>query len=273
MLVFADPVPRLHPYAPRLHDRGVALLPVWAIEYSVLRQPARAFVSAMRPGPDPKVAGVTHYGAHALRYMLPTALAGGVAGGVGALAGGGLGCVSVAGAASAAGGSVLAGAGGALAGGALAGVLAGSAAGGAGAMLSGYALAWYRRYRWRDLGELRRRESRDNQEWKVRRHWISEVERVLEWQEPPRPSYGRRGSGANGRATGAKDYELLGLPARDCQLAPPTPAELKAAFRTQSMAWHPDRNQSLPAEKQTECVERFQELLAAHKRLLKKHGR
>ena len=186
MLVFADPVPRPHPYAPRLHDRGVALLPVWAIEYSVLRQPARAFVSAMRPGPDPKVAGVTHYGAHALRYMLPTALAGGVAGGVGALAGGGLGCVSVAGAASAAGGSVLAGAGGALAGGALAGVLAGSAAGGAGAMLSGYALAWYRRYRWRDLGELRRRESRDNQEWKVRRHWISEVERVLEWQEPPR---------------------------------------------------------------------------------------
>ena len=58
--------------------------------------------------------------------------------------------------------------------------MAGSAAGGAGAMLSGYALAWYRRYRWRDLGELRRRESRDNQEWKVRRHWISEVERVLE---------------------------------------------------------------------------------------------
>ena len=26
---------------------------------------ARAFVSAMRPGPGPKVAGVTHYGAHA----------------------------------------------------------------------------------------------------------------------------------------------------------------------------------------------------------------
>ena len=287
MRVF-DPVPRLHPCASRLHDRGVALLPVWAVEYSVLRQPARAFVSAMRPGPDPKVAGVTHYGAHALRYALPTALAGGVAGGVGALAAGGLGCVSVAGGASAAGaggalagaggalagaGGALAGAGGALAGGALAGVLAGSAAGGAGAMLSGYALAWYRRYRWRDLGELRRRESRDNQEWKVRRHWISEVERVLEWQEPPRPSYGRRGSGANGRATGAKDYELLGLPARDSQLAPPTPAELKAAFRTQSMAWHPDRNQSLTAEKQTECVERFQELLAAHKRLLKKHGR
>lgn len=91
----------------------MALLPVWAVEYSVLRQPARAFVSAMRPGPDPKVAGVTHYGAHALRYMLPTnltlsltlalvltltstltrymlptALAGGVAGGVGALAAG-----------------------------------------------------------------------------------------------------------------------------------------------------------------------------------------
>ena len=71
-------------------------------------------------------------------------------------------------------------------------------------MLSGYAGAWYRRYRWRDLGELRRRESRDNQEWKVRRHWISEVERVLEWQEPPRPAYGRR-------APGAKDYELLGI--------------------------------------------------------------
>ena len=117
------------PHAPRLHDRGVALLPVWAVEYSVLRQPARAFVSAMRAGPDPKVAGVTHYGAHALRYilptnhtlslslalalplplpvtryMLPTALAGGVAGGVGALAAGGLGCVSVAGGAAAAGG-------------------------------------------------------------------------------------------------------------------------------------------------------------------------
>ena len=45
------------PHAPRLHDRGVALLPVWAVEYSVLRQPARAFVSAMRAGPDPKVAG------------------------------------------------------------------------------------------------------------------------------------------------------------------------------------------------------------------------
>ena len=134
-------------------------------------------------------------------------------------------------------------------------------------MLSGYAGAWYRRYRWRDLGELRRRESRDNQEWKVRRHWISEVERVLEWQEPPRPAYGRRAT------TGAKDYELLGLPARDSQLAPPTAAEVKAAFRTQSMAWHPDRNRGLPAEKQSECVERFQELLGAHKRLLKKHGR
>ena len=57
-------------HAPWLHDRGVALLPVWAVEYSVLRQPARAFVSAMRPGPDPKVAGVTHYGAHALRYAV-----------------------------------------------------------------------------------------------------------------------------------------------------------------------------------------------------------
>ena len=94
------PVPGEHPipHARRLHDRGVALLPVWAVEYSVLRQPARAFVSAMRAGPDPKVAGanpspnpipnpnpnsnpnpnpnphpdpkvagVTHYGAHALR--------------------------------------------------------------------------------------------------------------------------------------------------------------------------------------------------------------
>ena len=66
------PVPGMHPipHAPRLHDRGVALLPVWAVEYSVLRQPARAFVSAMRAGPDPKVAGVTHYGAHALRYAV-----------------------------------------------------------------------------------------------------------------------------------------------------------------------------------------------------------
>ena len=70
MLVFDEPVSRLYPYAFRLHDRGVALLPVWAVEYSVLRQPARAFVSAMRPGPDPKVAGVTHYGAHALRYAV-----------------------------------------------------------------------------------------------------------------------------------------------------------------------------------------------------------
>ena len=53
------PVPGEHPipHARRLHDRGVALLPVWAVEYSVLRQPARAFVSAMRAGPDPKVAG------------------------------------------------------------------------------------------------------------------------------------------------------------------------------------------------------------------------
>ena len=95
---------------------------------------------------------------------------------------------------------------------------------------------------------------------------------MLDWQEPPRPSYGRRAMGANSRVAGT-DYELLGLPARDSQRAPPTPAELKAAFRTQSMAWHPDRNQSLPAEKQTECVERFQQLLEAHKRLLKKHGR
>ena len=55
------PVPGEHPipHARRLHDRGVALLPVWAVEYSVLRQPARAFVSAMRAGPDPRVAGVT----------------------------------------------------------------------------------------------------------------------------------------------------------------------------------------------------------------------
>ena len=53
------PVPGEHPipHARRLHDRGVALLPVWAVEYPVLRQPARAFVSAMRAGPDPKVAG------------------------------------------------------------------------------------------------------------------------------------------------------------------------------------------------------------------------
>ena len=38
------------------------------------------------------------------------------------------------------------------------------------------------------------------------------------------------------------DYKLLGLPARDCQRPPPTPAELKAAFRAKSLKWHPDRN-------------------------------
>lgn len=101
-------------------------------QYSVLRQPARAFVSALRPGPDPTVAGVTHYGAHALRWMAPAALTGGVAGG-------------------------------ALAGGALGGLVAGSALGGVGTVLSGYALAWYRRYRWREQGTLRAKEQLHNQ--------------------------------------------------------------------------------------------------------------
>eukprot|EP00908_Phaeocystis_cordata_P000430 Transcript_10451.p1 GENE.Transcript_10451~~Transcript_10451.p1 ORF type:complete len:360 (-),score=120.48 Transcript_10451:99-1178(-) len=245
----------------KLHDRGVVVLPVWAVEYSVLRQPARAFVSALRPGPDPSVAGVTHYGGHALRFLMPATLTAGVAGGALAAGGGGGALAGALAVGAAAGG----GGGGAVA----AGALAGSALGGAGTMLSGYALAWYRRYRWREQGELRKSEQLHNQEWKVRRYWIAEVERVLDWQEPQRP----RGAGMWRLNGDSDDYKLLGLPARDCQRPPPTPAELKAAFRAKSLKWHPDRNLGLPAEQQAECVARFQKLLEAHDRLLKKHGR
>lgn len=110
----------------------------------------------------------------------------------------------------------------------------------------------------------------------MRRYWISEVERVLDWQEPqPVKPNGKPSNrlGVRRLNGGSSDYELLGLPARDCSRPPPTPAELKAAFRAQSLTWHPDRNQGLPAEQQAECVARFQKLLEAHGRLLKKHGR
>ena len=37
--------------------------------------------------------------------------------------------------------------------------------------------------------------------------------------------------------------------------------------------WILNRARRLPAEQQAECVARFQKLLEAHDRLLKKHGR
>jgi len=46
---------------PRLHDKGVVALPVWAIEYTCLGKSYRAFVSALRPGPSPAVASMQHH--------------------------------------------------------------------------------------------------------------------------------------------------------------------------------------------------------------------
>ena len=45
----------------RLHDRGVILLPMWVVEYVLLGQPFRAFVSGLPPrDAEPRVAGFTH---------------------------------------------------------------------------------------------------------------------------------------------------------------------------------------------------------------------
>lgn len=239
----------------RLHDKGVLVLPLWAVEYDFLGQPFRAFVSALTDAtPTPAVSGVHHHPP----WVLPAALTGGV------LAGGVLG-------ASALGGGLL------LSGG-------GAAVGGAAAMVGAYADAMFQFRRWRALGELRRREEGANVKWKVHRKWIDEVERVLAWQMPAwmrqeeerRKNRRQKRSGAaasNACALGpvtGKDYELLGFRAsgRDaCAVS------VGAAFRAQCLVWHPDTQAAgLCAEEADVCTRRLQQLVEAHARLRRKHG-
>lgn len=242
----------------RLHDRGVVVLPLWAVEYDYLGQPFRAFVSALTDAtPTPAVSGVHHHPP----WVLPAALTGG------ALAGGALG-------ASAFGGELL------LSGG-------GAAVGGAAAMVGAYADAMLQFRKWRALGELRRREEGANVKWKVHRKWIDEVERVLAWQMPQwmRNEEERRkqrqkkragaGAGAGSSSCGlgpvtSKDYELLGFKASGSDACA---VSIGAAFRAQCLVWHPDRQAAgLSADEVDACTRRLQQLVEAHARLRRKHG-
>ena len=45
---------------PRLHDKGVIALPVWAVDYMCLGKAYRAFVSGLKPGPAAVVASMQH---------------------------------------------------------------------------------------------------------------------------------------------------------------------------------------------------------------------
>ena len=109
----------------------------------------------------------------------------------------------------------------------------------------------------------------------MRRYWISEVERVLDWQEPQPAKPNGKPSNRLGvrRLNGSSsDYELLGLPARDCSRPPPTPAELKAAFRAQSLTWHPDRNRRAGQEERFAKSERNFKLIARAYEVLSDEG-
>lgn len=177
----------------KLHDRGVVMLPLHAIEYTFIGRPFRAFVSALKPGPHPTVAGMRH-SADAMW--------------------------------AADDGRV-----------------------------------------WRAIGDMRRSESASNQEWKVRRFWLNEVNRVLRY-EVPRPksrlNFGQRRQ--DGTLAGSADscepvdYQLLGL----AMAPPPTEACVAAAFRAQAMKWHPD---VASPENRAECKEHFQRIVKAHSKL------
>ena len=177
----------------RLHTHGVLMLPLYAVEYTLLGQRFRAFVSALRPGPSPTVAGMRH----AANTHLATD---------------------------------------------------------DGRM-------------WRAIGEMRRRESDRNQQWKVKKFWLDEVARVLRYEVPRAKSrlrFGQSEQGADGSAdvSGCQpdDYELLGLP-----MSPPPSEEcVAAAFRAQAMRWHPDL--ASPSAEEA-CTERFRRIVKAHGKL------
>jgi hypothetical protein len=179
----------------RLHDRGVVMLPVWAVEYTLLGQPFRAFVSALWAGSEPTVAGINHKAdARWAADDLNT---------------------------------------------------------------------------WRAIGEWRQSESASNQSWKVRRYWLDEVARVLEYREEAYTyrfgSFGTRGEAVEKAAL--EDYELLGL----SRTPPPTERAIGAAFRAKAMAWHPDHHTDLSSEELAACTERFQRIVDAHARLKEAH--
>mmetsp|Transcript_19838 Transcript_19838/g.65646 ORF Transcript_19838/g.65646 Transcript_19838/m.65646 type:complete len:425 (+) Transcript_19838:97-1371(+) len=176
----------------RLHSHGALLLPLWAVEYVTHGLPFRAFVSALLPGDNPTVAGMSH--------VAPwEALAG-----------------------------------------------------------------------WRAVGELRRREAKTNREWRVRRYWLNELERVMPQLERRDEGGRQRGLpcfGAPRQAADADDYALLGL----CAEPSPTAAAVGAAFRALAMASHPDQQPGLSERERADVTRRFRRLLDAHGRLRRKH--
>jgi len=125
----------------------------------------------------------------------------------------------------------------------------------------------------RAIGDLRRMDVEANMAWKVQRHWLDEVERVM----PPgqKPVSAASGAGFGGfkafRPGGCDvkdgDYELLGLPTHP----PPTSSEISAAFRRSAMTWHPDLQQGKSAEEQAACREHFERVVKAHERLQEAH--
>mmetsp|Transcript_17322 Transcript_17322/g.41438 ORF Transcript_17322/g.41438 Transcript_17322/m.41438 type:complete len:195 (-) Transcript_17322:469-1053(-) len=131
-------------------------------------------------------------------------------------------------------------------------------------------------FTWKTVGELREHESTNNQGWKVRRYWLDEVARVMpEWQKDDarrtranRRNFGGFRSKGGGDEASSDDYALLGL----VQNPPPTAAAIASAFRAIAMTSHPDRQQGLTDAEHMKCTERFQQLLAAHSRLRRKHS-
>ena len=217
----------------RLHDHGVVLLPLWAVEYTFLGQRFRAFVSALHDDPQPTVAGMRHgsdarwavdegwmatHAMHAYTHVHPSEP-----------------CMRVA--------------------------------------CAWHACRWAvdEGNQWKAIGELREREALSNRDWKVHRYWLGEVARVLQYEEQ-RPgwrfAFGGGEHAEGGAAATAEDYVLLELPSSP----PPSAADVAAAFRRQAMVWHPDLARPRSSEEQGDCNERFQRIVDAHARLRRRHG-
>ena len=226
---------------PRLHGRGVLLLPLWVAQYSFGGEPYRCFVS----GVDAQVGGLTH-----LRWSDATVRGGAL----GMLAG--LGSALVLSTPTAAAFSSL-----------------GGAAVGA---LTGYLMAMRRQASWEREGRRREEEAERNLHWQAQAFWQEEVRRVM--PVPPVGGRGRQQRQQRQQRQGRQqllqqppppppgswrrldEYELFGLR----RSPPPAAADISSAWRREAMRWHPDHNQSLPTAELAECDERSKRLNEAY---------